>query len=228
MAVRVLGIDPGLTRCGVGVVDVEGNRTARLVDVTVLRSEPNLPLEQRLLLLSQGLEEMLDRHRPQFIAIERVFAQHNVRTVMGTAQISGVALLLAAQRGLPVTLHTPSEVKAAITGYGAADKKQVGTMVARILGLAEIPKPADAADALALAICHAWRTGASGGTLPTISSVQATKPSAATMTPAQRAWRAAERGSGSAGSVPTGSAPAVSVPAGSGPAGSAVPRRLER
>ncbi|WP_104177643.1 crossover junction endodeoxyribonuclease RuvC [Cryobacterium sp. Y50] len=208
MAVRVLGIDPGLTRCGVGVVDVEGNRTARLVDVTVLRSAPELPLERRLLLLSQRLEEMLDRHRPQFIAIERVFAQHNVRTVMGTAQISGVALLLAAQRGLPVTLHTPSEVKAAITGYGAADKKQVGTMVARILGLTEIPKPADAADALALAICHAWRTGASGGTLPTVVSVKAATGPPAALTPAQKAWRAAERGS----------VPAVS----------AVPRSLKR
>ncbi|WP_166805941.1 crossover junction endodeoxyribonuclease RuvC [Cryobacterium sp. TMT1-3] len=205
VAVRVLGIDPGLTRCGVGVVDVEGNRSARLVDVTVLRSAPGLPLEQRLLLLSQGLEEMLDRHRPQFIAIERVFAQHNVRTVMGTAQISGVALLLAAQRGLPVTLHTPSEVKAAITGYGAADKKQVGTMVARILGLTEIPKPADAADALALAICHAWRTGASGGTLPTVASITATV-TPGPLTPAQKAWRAAERGS-----MPGVSVPALSV-----------------
>lgn len=228
MAVRVLGIDPGLTRCGVGVVDVEGNRTARLVDVTVLRSAPELPLEQRLLLLSAGLEEMLDRLRPQFIAIERVFAQHNVRTVMGTAQISGVALLLAAQRGLPVTLHTPSEVKAAITGYGSAEKKQVGTMVARILGLAEIPKPADAADALALAICHAWRTGASGGTLPTVASVRASKPSAALLTPAQRAWRAAERGSGPASAAPAGAARAGSVPAGTVPRGAGAPRRLDR
>ncbi len=190
MSVRVLGIDPGLTRCGVGVVDVAGNRTATFVDVAVLRSAPDLPLEQRLLLISQGLEEMLDRHKPAFVAIERVFAQNNVSTVMGTAQISGVALLLAAQRGLPVTLHTPSEVKAAITGYGSADKAQVGAMVARVLGLSEVPRPADAADALALAICHAWRTGTSGGTLPG-------GPSAAVggLTPAQKAWRAAERGS---------------------------------
>ena len=188
MPVRVLGIDPGLTRCGVGVVDVSGNRSASLVDVTVLRSDPDLPLERRLLLISDGIEDMLDRHQPAFVAIERVFAQHNVSTVMGTAQISGVALMLAARRGLPVSLHTPSEVKAAITGYGAADKKQVGTMVARILGLAEIPQPADAADALALAICHAWRTGASGGTLPTAGSI-APSP----QTPAQKAWLAAER-----------------------------------
>ncbi|MDY7544076.1 MULTISPECIES: crossover junction endodeoxyribonuclease RuvC [unclassified Cryobacterium] len=198
---RVLGIDPGLTRCGVGVVDVAPNRTATLVDVTVLRSSPDLPLEQRLLLLSRGLEEMMDRHKPAFVAIERVFAQHNVRTVMGTAQISGVALLLAAQRGLTVTLHTPSEVKAAITGYGSADKAQVGAMVARVLGLSEVPKPADAADALALAICHAWRTGASGGTLPTAAGAVG-----GALTPAQAAWRAAERGA----------------------AASVVPRRLKR
>jgi crossover junction endodeoxyribonuclease RuvC len=192
--VRVLGIDPGLTRCGVGVVDVAGNRSATLVDVTVLRSTPDLALEQRLLLISRGIAEMLDRHRPQFVAIERVFAQQNVSTVMGVAQISGVALVLAAERGLPVTLHTPSEVKAAITGYGGAEKKQVGTMVARILGLAEIPKPADAADALALAICHAWRTGAAGGTLPTAGSVAAgSGAGAAQLPPAQQAWRAAER-----------------------------------
>lgn len=197
MSVRVLGIDPGLTRCGVGVVDVAGNRSATLVDVTVLRSDPDLALEQRLLLISRGLEEMLDRHQPAYVALERVFAQQNVRTVMGTAQISGVALLLAAQRGLPITLHTPSEVKAAITGYGSADKKQVGTMVARILGLTEIPKPADAADALALAICHAWRTGAAGGTLPSSAAVAGGE----TLTPAQKAWRAAERGA-SASAVP--------------------------
>ena len=200
MPVRVLGIDPGLTRCGVGVVDVSGNRSATLVDVTVLRSDPGLALERRLLLISDGIEDMLDRHQPAFVAIERVFAQHNVSTVMGTAQISGVALMLAARRGLPVSLHTPSEVKAAITGYGSADKKQVGTMVARILGLAEIPKPADAADALALAICHAWRTGAAGGTLPTAASLGPAAQTPAAQTPAQKAWLAAERSA--AASVP--------------------------
>ncbi|MCU1635768.1 MAG: crossover junction endodeoxyribonuclease RuvC [Cryobacterium sp.] len=192
MSVRVLGIDPGLTRCGVGIVDVAPNRSATLVHVTVLRSAPDLPLEQRLLLIGRGIEEILDAHRPQFVAIERVFAQHNVRTVMGTAQISGVALLLAAQRGLPVTLHTPSEVKAAVTGYGSADKKQVGTMVARVLGLAEVPKPADASDALALAICHAWRTGIAGGVMPSVAPT-GRSGAAAALTPAQQAWRAAER-----------------------------------
>ena len=129
------------------------------------------------------------------MAIERVFAQHNLRTVMGTAQVSGVALHAAAKRGLPVALHTPSEVKAAITGYGAADKKQVQAMVARILGLAEVPKPADAADALAIAICHAWRGGP-----PPVRRVGGRR-GAAGLTPAQAAWRAAER-SGRASAVP--------------------------
>ncbi len=227
MAVRVLGIDPGLTRCGVGVVDVSQNRTAKLVDVTVLRTPTDLPLEQRLLLLAEGLEDMLDRHQPQFIALERVFAQNNVRTVMGTAQISGVALLLAAQRKLPVTLHTPSEVKAAITGYGAADKKQVGTMVARILGLTEIPKPADAADALALAICHAWRTGASGGTLPTVASVKAGLSGTPSLTPAQQAWRTAARAAAPGRTTARSTAATTPAPAGSVPRVSATPRRLK-
>jgi crossover junction endodeoxyribonuclease RuvC len=212
MTVRVLGIDPGLTRCGVGIVDVAANRSASLVDVRVLRSAPDLPLERRLLLISEGLEELLDTHRPHFVAIERVFAQQNVSTVMGTAQISGVALMLAAKRGLTVTLHTPSEVKAAITGYGSADKKQVGTMVARVLGLAEIPKPADAADALALAICHAWRTGVGGGVLPTSGAVAAGRRStpslgSGALTPAQKAWRDAERGNAPGSAAGTSAAP---------------------
>lgn len=190
MAVRVLGIDPGLTRCGVGVVDVEPNRTARLVAVTVVRSSPEEPIEKRLLTLATGLAELLDEYKPDAVALERVFAQHNLSSVMGTAQISGVALFLAAQRGLAVGLHTPSEVKAAITGYGAADKAQVGAMVTRVLKLSAPPKPADAADALAIAICHAWRTGVSGGTLPTEPDAAAS--ASQLLTPAQKAWRAAE------------------------------------
>jgi crossover junction endodeoxyribonuclease RuvC len=181
--VRVLGIDPGLTRCGIGVVDVSSTRTATLVDVLVIRTPPEMALEQRLMHVGNEIERLLDLHAPGAVAIERVFAQHNLRTVMGTAQVSGVALHLAAKRGLVVGLHTPSEVKAAITGYGAADKKQVATMVARVLGLAELPTPADASDALAIAICHAWRRDA----------VVATGTGDAEQTPAQRAWLAAER-----------------------------------
>ncbi len=181
MTRRVLGIDPGLTRCGVGIVDVSATRVATLVHVDVIRTPPDLPLEQRLLLIAGGIARALDEFEPHAVAIERVFAQHNLKTVMGTAQASGVALHLAAARGLTVGLHTPSEVKAAITGYGAADKRQVGTMVARVLRLDEIPKPADAADALALAICHAWRSGGAS-----------TGASVNVLTPAQRAWRDAE------------------------------------
>jgi crossover junction endodeoxyribonuclease RuvC len=157
---RVLGIDPGLTRCGVGVVEGSVGRPLSLIDVGVVRTDSEMPVAQRLCLIEAGLEEWLDATRPDAVAVERVFSQHNVKTVMGTAQASGIALLVAARRGLPVALHTPSEVKASVTGSGRADKVQVGTMVARLLRLAEIPKPADAADALALAICHIWRGGA--------------------------------------------------------------------
>jgi crossover junction endodeoxyribonuclease RuvC len=194
---RVLGIDPGLTRCGVGIVDVSATRTPTLVHVSVITTGAELPLEERLLLIAAGIEALLDEHRPDSVAVERVFAQHNVRTVMGTAQVSGIALLAAARRSLAVGLHTPTEVKAAITGYGQADKKQVGAMVAKVLRLESVPRPADAADALALAICHAWReplgsavTGAtSGSTLP-----RASVAPASALTPAQLAWRAAEQG----------------------------------
>jgi crossover junction endodeoxyribonuclease RuvC len=154
---RVLGVDPGLTRCGVGVVEGVAGRPLTMCGVGVVRTPAEAELGERLVLVERGIEEWLDTHRPEFVAVERVFSQHNVRTVMGTAQASAVAILCAARRGLPVALHTPSEVKAAVTGSGRADKAQVGAMVTRVLRLAAPPKPADAADALALAICHIWR-----------------------------------------------------------------------
>lgn len=157
---RVLGVDPGLTRCGLGVVDGGPGRPLSLVAVGVVTTDPSLPLEQRLLAVSDGVQAWIEEHDPQAIAVERVFSQHNVRTVMGTAQAGAVALLAAARAGIPVALHTPSEVKAAVTGHGRADKAQVGAMVARLLRLDAPPKPADAADALALAICHLWRAPA--------------------------------------------------------------------
>ncbi|RKR74073.1 crossover junction endodeoxyribonuclease RuvC [Frondihabitans australicus] len=183
MTLRVLGVDPGLTRCGVGIIEVDTTRRPSLVSVHTIRSAADAPLERRLLTIARGIEALVDEFRPDAMAIERVFAQNNVRTVMGTAQVSGLALRAAAERDIPVALHTPSEVKAAVTGYGSADKKQVGTMVARLLGLDEIPKPADAADALALAICHAWRR----------DSQPAASAPAHGLTPAQRAWRDAEK-----------------------------------
>ena len=154
---RVLGIDPGLTRCGVGVVEGSIGRPLSLVEVGVVKTGPDLAIEERLLVVATGIDAWIDRVRPDAIAVERVFAQANVRTVMGTAQVSGLALVAAASRGIPVAMHTPSEVKAAVTGSGRADKAQVGAMVTRLLRLDAVPKPADAADALALAICHIWR-----------------------------------------------------------------------
>ncbi len=157
---RVLGVDPGLTRCGLGVVDGAPGRPLRMVDVSVVRTPSDVPTALRLLDIERALDAWLDEHRPDAVAVERVFSQHNVRTVMGTAQASAVAMVAAARRGIPVALHTPSEVKAAVSGSGRADKAQVGVMVTRLLRLDAPPTPADAADALALAICHIWRGGA--------------------------------------------------------------------
>ncbi|MEU4145254.1 crossover junction endodeoxyribonuclease RuvC [Streptomyces parvulus] len=157
---RVLGVDPGLTRCGVGVVEGVAGRPLTMIGVGVVRTRADDELGRRLVAVEQGIEQWLDEHRPDRVAVERVFSQHNVRTVMGTAQASAVAILCASRRGIPVALHTPSEVKAAVTGSGRADKAQVGAMVTRLLRLAAPPKPADAADALALAICHIWRAPA--------------------------------------------------------------------
>ncbi|HWC82353.1 MAG TPA: crossover junction endodeoxyribonuclease RuvC [Pseudonocardiaceae bacterium] len=154
---RVLGVDPGLTRCGIGVVDGGVGRTVSCVAVDVIRTPAEDDLAHRLLGIADAVERWLDRYQPDVVAVERVFSQYNVRTAMGTAQAGGVVALAAARRDLPVMFHTPSEVKAAVTGSGRADKAQVTTMVTRLLNLAERPSPADAADALALAICHLWR-----------------------------------------------------------------------
>ncbi|TDC59679.1 crossover junction endodeoxyribonuclease RuvC, partial [Actinomadura sp. GC306] len=153
-------VDPGLTRCGVGVVEGAPGKRLHLVHVSVVRTDPDDEVALRLLGIESGIEALMDELRPDAVAVERVFSQHNVRTVMGTAQAAGVAMLSAARRGLPVALHTPSEAKAAVTGNGRADKAQVTRMVTRLLALDTAPRPADAADALALAICHVWRGGA--------------------------------------------------------------------
>ncbi len=157
---RVLGVDPGLTRCGLGVVEGTPGRALSLVAVGVARTPPDDDVGARLLALEEQVEIWLTAHQPDAVAVERVFSQRNVRTVMGTAQAGAVAIVCAARRGLPVALHTPSEVKAAISGNGRADKDQVTAMVVRLLRLDAPPRPADAADALALAICHLWRGGA--------------------------------------------------------------------
>lgn len=157
---RVLGIDPGLTRCGLGVVEGAPGSRLGLVAVEVARTQAGDAVGMRLVSLERLVEGWLDRLRPDAVAVEQVFSQHNVRTVMGTAQASGIAIACAARRDIPVALYTPSEVKAAVTGSGRADKTQVTTMVTRLLALPDRPRPADAADALALAICHLWRGSA--------------------------------------------------------------------
>lgn len=177
---RILGVDPGLTRCGIGVIDAHADRTVELISVMVIQTSPSQELPLRLLELRSALAEVIDEFKPERVAVERVFAQHNLRTVMGTAQASGIAFVEAAVRGLPVDLHTPSEVKAAVTGTGRANKTQVATMVARLLVLPEGKLLPDATDALALAICNAWRGSANSATT-------------SALTPAQARWREAER-----------------------------------
>ncbi|WP_298885924.1 crossover junction endodeoxyribonuclease RuvC [uncultured Serinicoccus sp.] len=157
---RVLGVDPGLTRCGLGVVEGLPGRSLRLVEVGVVRTPPGDEPAERLLTLQTEIDEWLARTRPDAVAVERVFASTRNSSIMGVAQASAVPMLAAARLGLPLVLHTPSEVKAAVTGNGRADKAQVTHMVTRILTLEQAPRPADAADALALAICHLWRGAA--------------------------------------------------------------------
>ncbi|PMC75729.1 crossover junction endodeoxyribonuclease RuvC [Brachybacterium sp. UMB0905] len=156
---RVMGIDPGLTRCGVGIVDALGGRRARLVQAHVIRSAAEDPLDQRLLTIARGLRAALEEFDPDAVAVERVFSQSNISTVMGTAQVSGIALLEAAERGIPTAQHTPSEVKAAVTGSGRADKKQIQTVLMKVLRLDAAPQPADASDAVAIALTQLWRGG---------------------------------------------------------------------
>lgn len=174
---RVLGVDPGLTRCGLGVVDARPGR-ATMVALGVVRTPSDADPGERLLYLEEQLTGWLDRFQPERVAIERVFADVNVASVMTTAHASAIAILVAARAGLPVAFHTPTEVKAAVTGSGRAGKAQVTAMVQRILGLAEPPRPADAADALALAVCHAWR-GAAADRLQGLAQAQRSQPNTA-------------------------------------------------
>ncbi|WP_420114721.1 crossover junction endodeoxyribonuclease RuvC [Pseudactinotalea sp.] len=180
---RILGVDPGLTRCGIGVIEALPGRKVRLVAVDVIRTAADMAPEKRLMRMAEAFEEWLADHRPDAVAVERVFAQHNVRTVTGTAQVAGLAMVAATRVAIPVALHTPSEVKAAVTGSGRAEKAQVQEMVRRILGLDDAPSPADAADALAIAITHGWR-----------GSAVVPLDGARTQTAAQRAWAEAAAG----------------------------------
>ncbi|MBP6087371.1 MAG: crossover junction endodeoxyribonuclease RuvC [Rhodoluna sp.] len=179
MTTRILGIDPGLTRCGIGLIELGASRRVSLIAVDTYRSEPTEDLSVRVGRIGLQIEDLIQSEQPQVIAIERVFSQQNLSTVMGTAQISGAVLMLAHKHKIPVVMYTPTQVKAAVTGSGRAAKEQVGYMVAKILGLTEIPKPADAADSLAIAICHAWRSPAAS--------------ESTNLTKAQKAWLDAER-----------------------------------
>ena len=152
----VLGIDPGLSRCGYGIVARERSQ-ARALGFGVIRTPPTDPLPERLLALDDERRLLIAQTRPSAVAVERVLFQSNARTAISVGQASGLALVAAARLGVPVVLYSPNEVKLAVTGNGRADKAAVQMMVARLLNLAEIPKPADAADALALACCHLWR-----------------------------------------------------------------------
>lgn len=200
MSRRILGIDPGLTRCGAGIVDVAAARRVGLVHVEVIRTPTDAELQPRLGLIGAAVERLLEEYGPDAVSIERVFAeQRNLNTVMGVAQVTGIVIREAHRRGIEAELHTPSEVKAAVSGYGNADKAQVQRMVQRILRLDAPPRPADAADALALAICAAWQSPLSrvrpeqrthGSGLGQVKPVSGT-------TPAQEAWLAAERAANS-------------------------------
>jgi crossover junction endodeoxyribonuclease RuvC len=170
------------------VVESSGARRVEFVGAGVIRTPVTKPVETRLLGIWQGIEQALAEFKPDVVAVERVFAQHNVSAVMRTAQAAGIAIAFAARRGIPVAWHTPSEVKAAVTGNGRADKPQVQFMVQRILKLAELPQPADAADALALAITHLWHP-TSGSALPVGNGA---KTDAAGAGKAQQQWLAAE------------------------------------
>ena len=150
----VLGIDPGLSRCGYAVIQPASRGRGRAVALGVLRTDPARPVPNRLAELHADLVELLDEYRPAVVSVERIFFQNNTRTAVGVAQASGLALALAAARGIEVAQYSPSAVKSVVAGDGQADKAQVQDMVRILLGLPRAPKPADAADAAALALCH--------------------------------------------------------------------------
>ena len=187
---RVMGIDPGLTRCGLSVVQAGRGRAVIPIAVGVVRTPSDKELGERLKRLSVAVREWMDDYQPHVVALERVFERGQVSTVMQTAHAVGVLVLAAAERDIPVHMYTPSEVKKAISGNGRADKKQMTAMITRILGLSEAPKPADAADALALAVCHCWRAPAlawmSGGAGARTSGVRGSSPRTASVSRAAK------------------------------------------
>ncbi len=154
----ILGIDPGTAALGYGVIERTGGRL-RAIDHGCLVTSPDLPMPERLLAIHALLDDLLALHQPAIVAVERLFFSRNAQTAIAVGQARGVVLLAAAQHGRPVREATPNEVKSAIAGYGAADEEQVQRMVQLVLGMAELPRPNDAADALAIAVCVANRLG---------------------------------------------------------------------
>lgn len=188
-AVRVLGIDPGLTRCGIGVVDGPPARPD-LVAVEVVGSAAGVDIEERLLHLHDRIRSAIDEHRPDAVAVERVLFSKNVRTAMATGQAAGVSLLAAAQAGLPVESYSPTDVKLAVAGHGGADKDAVGRMVAAQLRLPSVPTPADAADALAIALCHLARMRVAAAAAATPAGHALATAAAAARRSSRQGWEA--------------------------------------
>ncbi len=151
---NVLGIDPGLTRCGYAVLQVDENYATSIMALGVLSTKPEQELPHRLAEIASEIDALLDEYQPSAVAVERIFFQLNVRTAMSVGQVSGLVLSAAARRGVEVVQYSPNQVKLAITGWGGADKAQVQKMVKQRLKLKSIPKPPDAADAAAIALCH--------------------------------------------------------------------------
>ncbi|MEM7340448.1 MAG: crossover junction endodeoxyribonuclease RuvC [Actinomycetota bacterium] len=169
----VLGIDPGLSRCGYAVLEPAGRGKARARALGVIRTAASAPIPERLAELQADVQSLLDEYRPTVVAVERIFFQNNVRTAVGVAQASGLVLAEAAGRRMTVAEYTPSAVKSVVTGDGRAEKHQVQSMVQRLLDLPAPPRPADAADAAALALCHLAHDPLLRGTRTQIAGITA-------------------------------------------------------
>lgn len=150
---KILGIDPGTATTGFGLIDKEGQKLTKL-DYGVISTPKTMPMPERLQMLYEDLTELVKSSKPESVAVEKLFFTNNITTAMSVSQARGVVLLVAQQQKLKIAEYTPLQVKMSVTGYGQAEKKQVQEMVKRILKLSVIPKPDDAADALAIAICH--------------------------------------------------------------------------
>lgn len=150
----VLGVDPGLTRCGYAVLSMASAQEVSALAIGVLRTSPSHDLAERLAEVHTEVDQLIREFKPHSVAVEQVFFQSNVRTAMGVGQASGIVLALASLAGCEVAQYTPSQVKNTVAGWGGATKDQVGRMVQQRLGLASVPEPADAADAAAIALCH--------------------------------------------------------------------------